>query len=174
MKSGLMNYRTLIVFALVIGPCAATARPAASATPSVQASTAKSPSSLLAKAKRVFLINEAPGPSATLPFRDLQSELRNWKQFSLVDEASSADITISLTTGTVERPVMQTGPQLGAKLANPKSGTRRSTLYTLTVRHRATGEVLWSGASESVVAALQPLRSLMSASPGVCVVVWCW
>jgi hypothetical protein len=148
---------------------AAAGRSAATQTP--RARTAVSPR--LTNARTVFLINEIPQSSGAVEFGELQSELRRWNRLALVNDPGRADLTVSLTSETIERQASRTGPLFGAKLANPKIDRIQSTRYTVTVRDRATREIVWSGANETVAAAVQPLRVILTTGPRVCVLFWC-
>ncbi len=170
-----MNFRVLTcgLFVVTIGSAGLWAGgPQRTATTAPRAAT-KPLSATLLKARTAFLINEAPGPESNAAFQTLQGELRRWKRFDLVDQADRADVTVSLTTKQVER-VSEIGAPRGARLVNPRTAIVRSNVSTVTIRQRATSEVLWSGDSETIVAVLRPLQQQMTVTPSVCVAVWCW
>ena len=106
------------------------------------------------RAKTAFLINEAPGRTTDAEFRELRAQMRQWGHFEVVI-AHRADVTISLALSEVERAGLQSGAPVGAKFVNPSKAIVRSSVSTLTVRQRSTGEILWSAGSGTVTTVLQ-------------------
>src|SRR5712691_10089494 len=113
-----MNFRTLLVSALIVGNggfLVAKSQRESATSPARPATTeAKKLPATLARAKTAFLINEAPGVATDLEFRDLQAQLRKWNHFEVVDRADRADVTISLSTRQVERVGSPSGAPIGA------------------------------------------------------------
>ena len=173
-----MNLRTFLVWCAIVGNggwlAANSQRPVATPSARVATTESKKLPSTLVRAKTVFLINDAPGRATDGEFRDLQAQLRRWGHFEVVDRADRADVTMALTTSEVERPAVQSGAPIGAKFVNPSKNIVRSNVSTLTVRQQSSGEILWSGASDTVGAALRRLQLQMPSGPRMCVAVWCW
>jgi hypothetical protein len=173
-----MNFRTLVVWALIVGNGAfvAASSQRTGGTVPVRAATteARRLPQTLVRAKTAFLINEAPGRATDAEFRELRAQMRQWGHFEVVDRADRADVTISLALSEVERAGLQSGAPVGAKFVNPSKAIVRSSVSTLTVRQRSTGEILWSGGSGTVTTVLQRLQQEMPGGPRMCVVVWCW
>jgi hypothetical protein len=82
----------------------------------------------LSKASTAFLINDAGDPDR---FGHLASELQKWRRFRLVDALDQADLIMSFGRN-VGRP-LSAGPEVF-----PLAG------YSLTIRDRQTGVVLWN------------------------------
>jgi len=85
-----------------------------------------------------------------------------------------ADVTISLSTRQIERVVGGSRAPIGARFVNPETATVRSDVFTLTLRQRSTGALLWSGESATVTGALQRMQLALPRVPTLCVVMWCW
>jgi len=147
-------------------------RPGSASTARV--TPAKPVPSTLREARTIFLINETPGPAADAELRDLQAQLRQWNRFRIVDRADLADLTMSLATSEIERTRIAGGAPVGARLANPRTSVVRTTVSTLTVRQRSSGEILWAGGNEPAGAVIRRLQQEMPLGPALCVVVWCW
>jgi len=157
----------------VVAPINAQQSTAASSLPSASSAAKPLPSSLV-RAKTAIVVNDSPaGPTADAEFRQLQTELSRWKRFQVVNDASRADVSISLSTKQVET-VAQGGAPVGARLVNPRRAVVRSDVSTVTVRHQTTGEVLWTGSSGSVATVVRRLQDQMPLGGKVCVAVWCW
>jgi hypothetical protein len=126
----------------------------------------------LVQAKTIFLINDQPG-AAVSDFSAMQTELRRWNRFSIVDAAERADVTLSLSTAEVER-VSEIGAPRGARLVNPRTAVVRRNVSTLTIRRRSTDEVLWTGDGDTAVIVVRQLQQLFPVVvPSFCFANWC-
>jgi len=171
-----MKVGTLLFCGFVVGnggQLLASSQGAGTAAQTRAATKATKVPSTLVRAKTAFLINDAPGRATDLEFRELQDQLRKWDRFDIVDRADRADVTITLSTSQIERPGLPSGAPIGAKFVNPSTAVVRSTVSTLTVRQRSTGETLWSGGSGTVTSTLQRLQQDFPGGPSVCVAFWC-
>jgi len=126
----------------------------------------------LVQAKTIFLINEQTGAAAS-DFSAMQTELRRWNRFAIVDAAERADVTLSLSTAEMER-VSEIGAPRGARLVNPRTAVVRRNVSTLTIRRQSTDEVLWTGAGDTAVIVVRQLQQLFPVVvPSFCFANWC-
>ena len=173
-----MSSRALLLGVLIVGNSglllANSQRGTSTSGARAEATDAKALPPTLAHARTAFLIDEAPpGGETDLAFREMRALLHTWNRFEVVDRADRADVTISLSSIQVERVAGGSGAPIGAGFVNPAKNIAHSTVWTLTVRQRATGVILWTGKSETVTRGLQRLQQDMPRGPTLCIVFWC-
>lgn len=127
----------------------------------------------VASAKTLFLIADAsPAEGQTGTFRELRSELARFGRFNLVDQSDHADVTLTLTEEQAKRPA-PSAVAMGAALIHPETAMVVRPIFTLTLRKRSTGEILWRREGDTVAAVLERLEYDLPREPTICIVVWC-